>query len=209
MTETEKRPAELTLLAGELCLDFANTAEWHASDDPLEHLESYGDLLAWAEHAEIIDSQTVIRLRASAAEHSEEARRAYERAIGLREAIYAVFAAIAQGDDPGQADLARINSDLARWLPRTCIADAGGRFIWQWADEEDELEQPLWPIIRSAVSLLTSDQLDRVGQCADDRGCGWLFLDESRNHSRRWCSMEDCGNRAKAKRFYERHQDAS
>ncbi len=209
MTETEKRPAQLTLLAGELCLDFANTAEWHASDDPFEHLESYSDLLTWAEHAEIISSQTAGKLRASADERSGEARRVYEGAIGLREAIYAVFAAIAHGDHPGGADLDRINSDLARWLPRTRIADTSRRFIWQWAGKDDELERPLWPVIRSAVNLLTSDRLGRVGQCADDRGCGWLFLDESRNHSRRWCSMEDCGNRAKAKRFYERHQDES
>ena len=69
------------------------------------------------------------------------------------------------------------------------------------------LTKPLrifWPIAHSAVDLLTSEDIDRVGQCGDDRGCGWLFFDTNRNHSRRWCRMEDCGNRAKAHRHYHR-----
>ena len=64
----------------------------------------------------------------------------------------------------------------------------------------------LWPVARSAGELLISDKLDRVRQCADDRGCGYLFVDTSRNRSRRWCSMESCGNRAKAHRHYQRQQ---
>jgi predicted RNA-binding Zn ribbon-like protein len=67
----------------------------------------------------------------------------------------------------------------------------------------------LWPVARSAADLLTSaEELARVGQCADDRGCGWLFFDTSRNHSRRWCAMKDCGNRAKARRHYRRQRKA-
>jgi predicted RNA-binding Zn ribbon-like protein len=209
MTETGTKPAELTLLGGELCLDFANTAEWHASNDPLEHLYSYGDLLAWAEHAEIVDSEMAGRLLGRAAEHPEEAQRVYEAAIQLREAIYGIFTAISHGEEPSQIGLDRLNADLARWLPHTRIVDLDGRYIWQWAGLDDELECPLWPVIRSAVGLLTSGQLERVGQCADERGCGWLFLDTSRNRSRRWCSMDDCGNRAKAKRYYKRHQEGT
>jgi len=64
----------------------------------------------------------------------------------------------------------------------------------------------LWPILRSGADLLASEDRERVGQCADDRGCGWLFFDASRNRSRRWCNMEDCGNRAKAKRHYARER---
>ena len=60
----------------------------------------------------------------------------------------------------------------------------------------------LWPVVQSAVDLMTSPELDRVGQCADDRGCGWLFVDTTKNRSRRWCDMRDCGNRAKARRHY-------
>jgi predicted RNA-binding Zn ribbon-like protein len=67
----------------------------------------------------------------------------------------------------------------------------------------------LWPILRSAAEVLTSEKRTRLGQCADDRGCGWLFLDTSKNRSRRWCDMEDCGNRAKARRHYLRERGRS
>jgi predicted RNA-binding Zn ribbon-like protein len=84
------------------------------------------------------------------------------------------------------------------------VSDA--EFAWDWAEDPDSLDRVLWVVARSAGELLTSDQLDRVRQCADDRGCGYLFLDTSRNRSRRWCSMESCGNRAKARRHYQRQQ---
>ena len=86
---------------------------------------------------------------------------------------------------------------------------AGG-VAWSWEVDKDALDWPLYPIARSAATLLTSPERARVGECADDRGCGYLFLDTSRNRSRRWCSMEDCGNRAKAILHYERkRQEAS
>jgi predicted RNA-binding Zn ribbon-like protein len=76
---------------------------------------------------------------------------------------------------------------------------------WDWACAEDALDRVLWPVVHDAAGLLTSQELKRVKKCADER-CGWLFFDTSRNHSRRWCSMESCGNRAKARRHYERQR---
>jgi predicted RNA-binding Zn ribbon-like protein len=78
------------------------------------------------------------------------------------------------------------------------------RFTWQWAGSPQALDRMLWDVARSSIDLLTSDDLPRVGQCADERGCGWLFLDMSRNHSRQWCNMGGCGNRAKARRHYSK-----
>jgi predicted RNA-binding Zn ribbon-like protein len=77
-------------------------------------------------------------------------------------------------------------------------------FDWEWTGQEDRLDALLWPVGVSAAGLLASDDLNRVGECADDRGCGYLFFDTSRNRSRRWCEMRDCGNRAKARRHYRR-----
>jgi predicted RNA-binding Zn ribbon-like protein len=205
----EQGPGELTLLAGELCLDFANTAEWHASDQPYEHLDTYNDLVAWAEHAKLIRAEQAGRLRRQAAEAPEAAERTLQEAITLRETIYRIFTAVASGEDPTEADLARLNIAFSNLLPRTHLSPDDGSYEWLWVEEGDDLDLLLFPILRSAVQLLTSGELDRVGQCADDRGCGWLFLDMSRNRSRRWCDMEDCGNRAKAKRYYERHREDS
>jgi predicted RNA-binding Zn ribbon-like protein len=65
------------------------------------------------------------------------------------------------------------------------------------------LELPLWILARSAADLLTSEQHAYVRQCASEE-CTWLFIDRSKNHSRRWCDMGDCGNREKARRLRAR-----
>lgn len=207
--ETDRHAAGLKLLGGKLCLDYANTADWHASDHPEEYLTSYSDLVIWSQRAGILTEQLAKRLLLKAADRLQEATAVLQRAVVLREAIYAIFAAIAHGRKPGAADLHTLNAALAEVLAQSKIVAAQEGFGWEWAGEEDALGRPLWPVIRSAADLLTSNELDRVGQCADDRGCGWLFLDTSRNHTRRWCDIKDCGNRAKAQRYYERKRSST
>ena len=80
-----------------------------------------------------------------------------------------------------------------------------GTYQWQMPAGKIDLDGILWRILWEAADLLTSDRLAQVKLCAGE-DCGWLFLDASRNQSRRWCSMSDCGNRAKAKRYYRRHK---
>ena len=196
------------LLGGRLCLDFANTADWHASDQPQERLTSYVESVSWSRQAVALTENQAKRLLRQAADHPEEATAVLKWAIALREAIYEIFAAVAHGQAPQATDLTALNAALSEMLARSQIAPTQTGFVWQWAGEEDALGRPLWSIVRSAADLLTSDELQRVGQCADDRGCGWLFLDTSRNHTRRWCSSEDCGNRAKAQRHYERKKSS-
>jgi predicted RNA-binding Zn ribbon-like protein len=159
------------------------------------------------------------RLLKEAARRPVDATAVLERAIALREAIYRIFSAISHERPLQAADLATFNAELSRALAQSRIVStlrqpfdgaqdkaqdtAAEGFAWDWAGAGEALDQMLWPVVHDAAGLLTSEELDRVGQCADDR-CGWLFLDTSRNRSRRWCSMEDCGNRAKARRYYER-----
>jgi predicted RNA-binding Zn ribbon-like protein len=193
----------LKLLGGRLSLDFVNTADWHASDHPVEFLTSYSDLVVWSQHVGILTDHQAQRLLKKAARRPEDANAVLERAIALREAIYRIFSAISRGGPPQAADLAAFNAELSGALAQSRIVSTAEGFAWDWAGAEDTLDQMLWPVVHDAAGLLTSEELDRVGQCAADR-CGWLFLDTSRNRSRRWCSMEDCGNRAKARRYYER-----
>ena len=197
-----------TLRGGRLCLDFANTADWHASDQPEERLTSYVAFVSWSRQAGVLTENQAKRLLRRAADRPEEARVVVNRAIALREAIYEIFAAVAHGQAPQATDLTTLNAALSEMLARSQIAPTETGFVWQWAGEEDALDRPLWSVARSAADLLASDELQRVGQCADDRGCGWLFLDTSRNHTRRWCSIQDCGNRAKAQRHYERKRSS-
>ncbi len=190
------------LIGGALCLDFANTADWHAGDAPVELLTGYDALLDWGREAGILDERLAGRLAGEAARWPKEAGAALRRAIALREAIYGLFSRLAAGEEPDPRDLATINAELAAALPHREVAhEAGSRFRWGWRD--GGLAGPLGPVALSAAELLTSPDLARVRECAG-HPCGWLFVDTSRNHSRRWCSMEACGNRAKVRRHYRR-----
>lgn len=191
---------------GVLCLDFANTVNWHASDHPEDALNGYSDLLDWGTAAGILSSTQAAQLRQTAANQPESTAAAFDRAIQTREAIYRIFADFSEQGSVDPDDLAILNEALSRSLPHLRLTVSDAEFAWDWAEDPDSLDRVLWVVARSAGELLTSDQLDRVRQCADDRGCGYLFLDTSRNRSRRWCSMESCGNRAKARRHYQRQQ---
>lgn len=186
-----------------LCLEFANTVHWHASKQPMETLHSYADLLTWAEQADIITKLVVLDLNEAAQTQAEAAATVFGRALELREAIYRVLVARVHEQAPSNNDLACINRELALALPHLQITLAEEGFVWAWIGDEARLDAVIWPIVRSVAELLTSAELlPRVGHCADDRGCGWLFLDLSKNHSRRWCDINDCGNRAKQRRHY-------
>jgi predicted RNA-binding Zn ribbon-like protein len=112
---------------------------------------------------------------------------------------------VASGQMPLPADLATLNGLLSRILPHLQLIPSGEGFTWGWARSKTDLEQVFWPVVYAAAELLTSEKLARLGQCAG-QDCGWLFLDTSRNHSRRWCEMQHCGNRVKARRHYRRRQ---
>jgi predicted RNA-binding Zn ribbon-like protein len=190
--------------ANQLCLAFANTMNWHASDDPQESLHTYVDLIEWTHGEGLITESEKNNLLRIAEERPAEAKLVLQQAVTLREVIYRIFAALAIGDSPSETDLAVFNAALSRAMSGAHLIQSEAGFVWDWNVEEDALDIMLGPVIRSAGVLLTSELSERVGHCADNRGCGWLFLDTSKNRSRRWCSMNDCGNRAKQHRHYQR-----
>jgi predicted RNA-binding Zn ribbon-like protein len=189
---------------GKLPLDFANTMEWRTSDHPQEQLNEYADLVDWSRQADLITEAEARNLLAEAARHPTRAAQALEKAIKLRETIYSIFSLHARGQAPRKMDLAFLNALLSEAGIRAQIAPDSDGFGWIWIADKGVFDRMLWQIARSTADLLTSKDLKRVGECADDRGCSWLFFDTSRNRSRRWCSMDSCGNRAKARRHYQR-----
>jgi len=195
-------------IGGRTCLDFANTVTWTTSPYPNERLASYGDLLEWAADADVLDQAGVRRLRRAARSAPKEADAALQSAHALREAIHEVFLARASGREPNPQPSATLNRFLGQALGRLRLQVDGDACSWVFVDDGDELDRMLWPIAWSAASLLTSSDVQQVRRCAAER-CGWLFLDRSRNGSRRWCDMKGCGNSEKARRHYARTRKAT
>ncbi len=169
-------------IGGRTCLDFANTVTWRGSERPNERLGSYGDLLEWAEASD---------------------ETALQSAHALREAVHEVFLARAESRPAAAGAATMLNRFLGQALGRLRLRVEGDGCSWAFTEEGDELDRMLWPVAWSAASLLTSDEIGLVRHCAAER-CGWLFVDRSRNRSRRWCTMKACGNSAKARRHYAR-----
>ena len=184
-----------------MCLDFTNTVGGKRGATTREYLNSYADFVSWCRQADLLDESRADALLRSAARHPDECAAALERAIALREAIYRIFAALASDESPQAADLEHLNAELSAHLGRLQVVSSKKGFNWTWADANAALDQPLGPIARSAADLLTSPHLlEQVRLCEGDT-CGWLFVDSTKNHSRRWCVMSECGNVAKVRRF--------
>jgi predicted RNA-binding Zn ribbon-like protein len=194
------------LVGGRPCLDFANTMGGDAIHAPREFLDSYDDLVVFARMAGLVASDRARALLARAKREPEQAAAALEEARLLRGAIFRVFYALSHERKPAPDDLARINDALRRALSRRRVVQRGAAFELGWDEEGDPLDRPLWPLAVSAAELLADEHRPPVRVCCSshERRCTWLFVDESRTRTRRWCSMKDCGNRAKARRHYER-----
>ncbi len=185
------------LVGGRICLDFCNT---FSGDDRVvanDHWSSYDDLIAWGLVVELFGSTEAARLRQEAAADPKCAQRALAVARRLREAMYRAFRAEARGEGAAATDLEVINEVLVQGTSQRRLRPAMQGACWTWVDAPGSLDALLWPVAWSAGELLTSSQLERVKQCG---GCSWIFLDSSRNRSRRWCDMRDCGNIAKVRR---------
>jgi predicted RNA-binding Zn ribbon-like protein len=196
----------LDLKSGHTALEFTNTVNDHASENPGETLFKYEDLLFWAKRVGLLREEQVQILARKAAIQPDKTAAVFAKSLELREAIYRIFVAQTKGKSPAEADLAKLNLVLASLTSRAQVVYHDGRYEWRWNFDENALEVPLWIIALSAVDLMTSENLKWVGQCADEDGCGWLFVDTSKNHSRRWCDINDCGNRAKQRRYQKRAQ---
>jgi predicted RNA-binding Zn ribbon-like protein len=202
-----RRERRFELRGGVPCLDFVNTVGWRLTDRPSEYLRSYEDLLAWGRQAGLLAPEETEGLSRQATLDPEGAQETLSRALALREAIHQVISAAIAGEPQDESDLSALNRELSIALSRLRVMPAGGAYGWGWERSGDDggppLDSPLWPVARSAAELLTSPKLGRVKVCAD-KGCGWVFLDESRNGSRRWCDSRDCGNRERVRRHLAR-----
>jgi predicted RNA-binding Zn ribbon-like protein len=193
----------------DLAIRFVNTVAWRLRDPVEERMETPEAMLAWLQRNRLADADTLHTVAAAWRLHPDAAQAAHRTAVRLREAIYALFIGRIRGEAPPTDALAVFNEFLA-WpggAPR--IGWTSGGLAWQPHAGSSDAADLLAPVALSAAELMTGTRAGKIRQCQDDRGCGWLFVDESRAQNRRWCSMGDCGNRAKAQRHYgktRRHQ---
>jgi predicted RNA-binding Zn ribbon-like protein len=197
-----RTPPRYDLVGGRLCLDFCNTIGDRGSGLD-EHLRTYADVVGWAWRTGVLNAEEAARLSRLGLRNPTEAISVWERAIRLREALTAIFCAVAEdrGIRPGSLEM--LNRELSVAMARSQVVPTDAGFTWLWAEGGRALDCVLWPIARSAADLLTAGPLTAIRRC-EGRDCGWLFLDTSRNRTRRWCDMRICGNRAKARRHHQR-----
>lgn len=193
---------QFDLCGGHLALDFINTLEGRMRSEPNDRLDSYGALLEFFRQTDALRGEDVGRLGILADARASDAERVLERVRALREAMYGLVSAYLDDRATEAVDRGGFNGELQNAFGKSGIVPTSDGFDWDWTGG-DHLDQPLWPIVRSAADLLTSESLRDVKRCAADT-CAWFFLDTSKNKSRRWCDMKVCGNRAKARAFQAR-----
>jgi predicted RNA-binding Zn ribbon-like protein len=193
-----------SLHGNHLALNFVNTVDWRLAN-PVELLVDYEVVLHWALRLGVLtEERELARLVSEARRHPADAQVAHRRALELREALYRIFASLASDDAPPQDDLDFLNAAFADAVAHAALLPGEGGFQWSWVDT-DPWFRVVRPVAAAAADLLFGGELQRVKQCRDE-GCGWVFLDKSKNVSRRWCSMQGCGSRAKMRAQYRRRK---
>lgn len=204
MTKTKpvrRRPPKFELIAGNVCLDFINTLDDRPSAKPKELLKNYYELALFGEDTGILTPAQLDFFYERVHLIPDEAAEALRRAINLREAMYAVFSAVMNKQIAPQMAMDRLNANIHDAALHSRLVQREGRLEWRFDDLGTTLHGMLWPIARAAADLLASPDLALVRACSSPT-CQWLFLDTSKNHHRRWCSMQSCGNRAKVRKFF-------
>lgn len=187
----------MRLVGGDLALDFVNTRSGPLVgpvDDDL--LTGYPELVAWGVYAGALTEAEAAGLRRLRREDPDGADAALARSLRARDDLDEVFRALATGRSPSSSALARLRDEAADALGHARL-EPGSAFTWTWRDDRTPA-RPLRPVVHAAVQLLTTGTLDRIKGCG---GCRFVFHDESKNRSRRWCSMEDCGTAEKIRRY--------
>ena len=199
MSEPKRTLDTLELVGGALCLDFANTINSRRAPEH-DYLLTYSDLVDWAGKVEILSAPQVKGLNQREAQDAKKAEKALEKGRAAREIMYRVFSAIANKSKPKQDDLNALTHLYEEAIANGQHLKVNNHYEIAWKLDET-FEALLWRIVAAAEKLLLSEELSRVKECPN---CGWLFLDTSKNQSRRWCSMNTCGARDKMRRYHKR-----
>lgn len=196
-------PTKLSQQSEDLAIRFVNTVAWRLRDPSEERLGSPEVLLRWLQQNELMSAGESRRLASAWKARPDAASAAHDSALRLRETIYALFLSVIR-QRPADAALMAYFSAIVGRSSALRLQWQDGRPRWRAFASLETADDLLRPVALSAAALITGPRADRIKQCEDERGCGWLFVDDSRLRNRRWCSMGDCGNVAKARRHRAR-----
>lgn len=185
----------------DLCLVYANTLSWRGSATPVEELRDFAALLGWIERSARVGAGGAREIKNWARRHRREAATVFAEAIALREVIFRIFAAFAVSEPVRDRDFLALKSALAAAPARSELARLHGGYAWRIEHPRPSVSDLLIAVLWSAADLMLDARKRRIRQCASEK-CLWLFIDESKSGTRRWCDMASCGNRAKSRRHY-------
>ncbi len=204
MIVSSSLPKPFKLHAGHPALELVNTLDFRFSATPQELLPNYADLLRFAAQLRLITAEQARKLGRTL--RVQDGQRVLASAVELREALAAVLYAWVDGHKPATGQVEILERHFHAAALHRSLGSGDERLVWSWAGQEQHAELPLWMLAQSASDLLVSEDARLVKGCGDPT-CRWLFLDLSKNHTRRWCDMKTCGNRMKARRHQARLQE--
>ncbi|GAB3053395.1 CGNR zinc finger domain-containing protein [Intrasporangium mesophilum] len=221
--------AELPLVGGHAALDLVNTRERGmplAGEAPYDYLTDASALLRWTIRAGLVTEQDADRVREAWRDTPAAAYAGLAAVLDLRERLHRVLLALippTHAGTPGDPDGTAAGDPIAAQAALVALHERWSAAATRATLVMDEGDPPairltfgtvpalLVPdrVAEASLAVLLTGDLTRLRSCpVPEGGCGWLFLDQSRNGSRRWCRMADCGNSVKARRLTERRRAA-
>ncbi len=199
MLESKRTLETLEIVGGALCLDFVNTINSRQRPEH-DYLTVYSELANWGGKIRVLSAGQNSRLQKQARRDVKMAENALEKAREFRELLYRLFSNLARQSEPDKKDMASFSKFYGEAISCCQLVKTENYFSPRW-EVDQTYDAMLWPIAYSAAQILLSKELMQVKECP---GCGWLFLDTSKNQSRRWCNMNTCGARDKMRRYHGR-----
>lgn len=173
-----------------VCIEFVDTVEPRVGPVERDALAGYTGLVGWARRIGLAVPRQV------SGEHAEQA---FKSAIELREALFVLLLALTNRAPPPREAVAVLRRHYVAACASAQLEITTGAATWHWSP--DEVEQISQQVAVDAMALVNSPAAARLKQCPRSAGgCGWLFVDTTKNGSRRWCSLAGCGGTVKARR---------
>jgi predicted RNA-binding Zn ribbon-like protein len=199
----ERSIKTLSLDGGCLSFNFLNTVYSRKDDILYDYLKSYDDLLEWCKKANAFRDQRIKKLHQYAAQDPKTASKILLRIVKAREAMFDVFSNLHHHQHMDAESMNRFNKEMSQALMHLQFIIKEDDMAITWPSVVS-LEEPLWLIMKSAFDVWTSEDPLRIKECP---GCGYIFLDKTKNNGRRWCSMKTCGSNDKSLRYYYKNKD--